>query len=252
MENVLLKMENITKTFSGVKALDNVSFELRPGEVHGLMGANGAGKSTLMKILAGVYLPDSGTEEINGKPIPMKATVANAQKDGVSMVFQELNILPHLSVLENIFIGNEITKHGLYDWNAMKKRARVLLDEVGIDMDLDQRADHVSIARQQMIEIARALNLETKIIIFDEPTSSLTTEETDKLFLLMRQLRAKDIGMVYISHRMDEIYKICDRITLMRDGKVIFTDEIANVDNHRLLTGIVGKENTNQFPEKPL
>ena len=134
----------------------------------------------------------------------------------------------------------------------MKKRARVLLDEVGIDMDLDQRADHVSIARQQMIEIARALNLETKIIIFDEPTSSLTTEETDKLFLLMRQLRAKDIGMVYISHRMDEIYKICDRITLMRDGKVIFTDEIANVDNHRLLTGIVGKENTNQFPEKPL
>lgn len=251
MENALLRMNHITKTFYGVKALDDVSFELRTGEVHGLMGANGAGKSTLMKVLAGVYLPDSGTEEIDGQPVAMKGEVAKAQKEGVSMVFQELNILPHLSVLENIFIGNEITRHGLYDWNAMKKRARALLEEVDVDIDLNQRADEVSIAKQQMIEIVRALNLETKIIILDEPTSSLNVKETETLFLLMKKLKEKGIGMIYITHRMDEVYRICDRITLMRDGKIIFTDEIANVDNDRLLKGIVGKEDTNQFPEKP-
>lgn len=251
MKSEILRMEHITKTFSGVKALDDVSFDLRSGEVHALMGANGAGKSTLMKVLAGVYTADTGKLYIDGKEIPLKAKVHEAQADGISMVFQELNILPHLSVLENIFIANELMKNGLYDWKAMKKRAQALLDEVGIELDLDERADRISVAMQQMVEIVRALNLESRVIIFDEPTSSLSVQEVEKLFELMGRLREKGISMVYISHRMDEIYRICDRITLMRDGKVIFCDEIGNVDNHRLVTGIVGSENTNQFPGKP-
>lgn len=251
MKSEILRMEHITKTFTGVKALDDASFDLRAGEVHALMGANGAGKSTLMKVLAGVYTADAGKLYIDNKEVPLKTKVHEAQVDGISMVFQELNILPHLSVLENIFIANEITKNGLYDWKAMKERAQSLLDEVGIELDLNERADHISVAMQQMVEIVRALNLESRVIIFDEPTSSLSMQEVEKLFELMNRLRDKGIAMVYISHRMDEIYRICDRITLMRDGKVIFCDEIENVDNHRLLTGIIGNENTNQFPDKP-
>ena len=250
MHTEILRMEHITKAFNGVKALDDVSFDLKAGEVHALMGANGAGKSTLMKILAGVYSADAGKLFINKQEVALKAKVHEAQQDGISMVFQELNILPHLSVLENIFIANEIVKNGIYDWKEMKQRASQLLDDIGIQLDLDARADKISVAMQQMVEIVRALNLESKVIIFDEPTSSLSVQEVEKLFELMERLRKKGIAMVYISHRMDEIYRICDRITLMRDGKVIFCDEIGNVDNHRLITGIVGSENMDQFPEK--
>lgn len=250
MEKEILRMEHISKSFGGAKALDDVSFDLRAGEVHALMGANGAGKSTLMKVLAGVYMPDSGKIIHHGRVVPIKACVADAQKDGVAMVFQELNILPHLSVLENIFIANEITKNGIYDWKAMKKRAKEVMDEVGIDLDLNMRAGDLPVATQQMIEITRALNLNSDIIIFDEPTSSLSMTETESLFELIGRLKKKGVGMVYITHRMSEVYQICDRITLLRDGKNVFSDDIKNVDNHRLLAGIVGSENTNQFPEK--
>lgn len=250
MEKEILRMEHISKSFGGAKALDDVSFDLRAGEVHALMGANGAGKSTLMKVLAGVYMPDSGEITHHGKKIPIKASVADAQKDGMAMVFQELNILPHLSVLENIFIANEITKHGVYDWKTMRTRAREVMAEVGIDLDLDMRAGDLPVATQQMIEITRALNLNSDTIIFDEPTSSLSMTETERLFGLIETLKKKGVGMVYITHRMSEVYQICDRITLLRDGKNVFSDEIAHVDNHRLLAGIVGSENTNQFPEK--
>jgi ribose transport system ATP-binding protein len=244
MKKEILRMEHITK------ALDDVAFDLRAGEVHALMGANGAGKSTLMKVLAGVYLPDEGTIAHHDRVIPLKGTVADAQKDGIAMVFQELNILPHLSVLENIFIANEISNHGIYDWKAMRKRAKEVMDEVGIDIDLDKRAGDLPVATQQMIEITRALNLNSDVIIFDEPTSSLTMTETETLFHLIEKLKDRGVGMVYITHRMSEVYQISDRITLLRDGKLVFTDDIENVDNHRLLAGIVGSEDTNQFPEK--
>lgn len=250
VNNEVVRMEHITKTFTGVKAVDDVSFSLYEGEIHALMGANGAGKSTLMKVLAGVYLPDAGELYRDGKAVPMRAKISEAQKDGTTMVFQELNILPHLSVLENIFIANEITNKGIYNWKAMRSRASEIMNEVGIHIDLEERAGNLSVAMQQMVEILRALNLHSKTIIFDEPTSSLSMQETDQLFDLMRRLKEKKVGMVYISHRMDEIYRICDRITLMRDGRHIFTDVIANVDSHKLIAGIVGKENTNQFPEK--
>lgn len=250
MEKEILRMEHISKSFGGAKALDDVSFDLRAGEVHALMGANGAGKSTLMKVLAGVYLPDVGTISHHGDVIPIKGLVSDAQKDGIAMVFQELNILPHLSVLENIFIANEITKNGVYDWKAMEKRAKEVMAEVGIDLDLKVRAGDLPVATQQMIEITRALNLNTDVLIFDEPTSSLSMTETERLFSLIETLKKKGVGMVYITHRMSEVYQICDRITLLRDGKNVFSDDIENVDNHRLLAGIVGSENTNQFPEK--
>ena len=250
MKTEILRMEHISKSFGGAKALDDVSFDLRAGEVHALMGANGAGKSTLMKVLAGVYMPDQGEIIHHGVKIPVKASVADAQKDGVAMVFQELNILPHLSVLENIFIANELTKASGYDWKAMEKRAKEVMHEVGIELDLKERAGDLPVAMQQMIEIVRALNLNSDIIIFDEPTSSLTMQETKQLFALIGRLKEKGVGMVYITHRMSEVYQICDRITLLRDGKHIFSDVIQKVDHQRLLSGIVGSENTDQFPEK--
>lgn len=250
MGKEIMRMEHIYKAFGGAQALTDAHMDLRAGEVHALMGANGAGKSTLMKVLAGVYLPDKGTIAHHGKVIPIKGIVSDAQKAGIAMVFQELNILPHLSVLENIFIANEITKHGIYDWKAMEKRAKEVMAEVGIDLDLHQRAGDLPVAMQQMIEITRALNLHTDVLIFDEPTSSLSMAETEALFDLIGRLKKKGIGMIYITHRMSEVYQICDRITLLRDGQNVFTDEIANVTTQRLLAGIVGSEDTNQFPEK--
>lgn len=251
MGEQILTMEHISKTFSGTKVLDDVNFYAYAGEVHALMGANGAGKSTLMKILAGVYMPDEGASiSHNGQPTKIMACVHDAQQDGTVMVFQELNILPHLSVLENIFIANEITRNGIYDWKAMRERAKVVMHEVGIDLDLDERAGNLSVAMQQMIEITRALNLDANLVIFDEPTSSLTMQETEQLFALIERLKKKNVGMIYITHRMSEVYRICDRITLLRDGKLVFTDLIQNVDNTRLLEGIIGSKNTNQFPEK--
>ncbi len=250
MGKEIMRMEHISKSFGGAKALDDVHFDLRAGEIHALMGANGAGKSTLMKVLAGVYLPDEGDIWHNDRKIPLKGTVADAQHDGIAMVFQELNILPHLSVLENIFIANEISHKGIYDWKAMRRRAQEVMDQVGVKFDLDARAGDLPVATQQMIEITRALNLNSNVIIFDEPTSSLTLQETDILFDLMRRLKKNGVGMIYITHRMSEVYEICDRITLLRDGKFVFSDDIENVDSHRLLSGIVGSENTNQFPEK--
>lgn len=246
----ILRMEHITKSFGGSTVLEDVAFDLKAGEIHALMGANGAGKSTLMKVLAGVYLPDVGDIWHNGRHIHLKGTVQDAQHDGITMVFQELNILPHLSVLENIFIANEIVRGGIYDWKAMRRRAREVMEEVGVEFDLDARAGDLPVAMQQMVEITRALNLNSNVIIFDEPTSSLTLQETDHLFDLMRRLKEKGVGMIYITHRMSEVYQICDRITLLRDGKKVFSDDIKHVDNQRLLAGIVGSENTNQFPEK--
>lgn len=246
----ILRMEHISKSFGGAKALNDARFDIKGGEIHALMGANGAGKSTLMKVLCGVYMPDEGEIYHHGKKLHLKAQVADAQKNGLAMVFQELNILPHLSVLENIFIANEIAKNGIYNWKAMRERAKYVMAEVGLEFDLDARAGDLPVATQQMIEVARALNLDSDVIVFDEPTSSLTMQETDRLFSLMARLKEKGVGMVYITHRMSEVYQISDRITLLRDGANVFTDDTKNVDTKRLLSGIIGSENTNQFPEK--
>jgi ribose transport system ATP-binding protein len=245
----LLRMEGISKAFGGVKALDNVDFTLRKGEIHALMGANGAGKSTLMKVLAGVYRQDEGKIILEGKEIHMK-NVASAHAQGITMVFQELNVAPHLSVLENIFLSREIIKNGVYNWKEMRDRANQILAEMGVHLDLDIEVRRISVAMQQMVEIARALNANSKIIIFDEPTSSLSVQEVEQLYKIMHNLKAKGISMVYISHRLEEIYRICERITLMRDGRHIFTDDIENVSHDRLIAGIIGGQPSEQFPPK--
>ncbi len=243
----ILRMENIKKAFPGVQALNGVSFYLRPGEIHALMGANGAGKSTLMKCLVGVYPPDSGEIWLDGKKVDIK-NVAHAHALGVNMVFQELNILPHLSVLENIFLSNEPTHAGLYDWRAMRARAQEILDSIGLELNLNAKVRDLTPAQQQMVEIARALSTETKIIIFDEPTSSLTVKEVEQLYRIMEDLKRRGIAMVYISHRLEEIYRICERLTLMRDGEWVFTDDLCNISNERLVSGIMGRKAEEQFP----
>ncbi|NLY71160.1 MAG: sugar ABC transporter ATP-binding protein [Clostridiales bacterium] len=249
VQTEILRMEGITKAFGGVKAVDNVDFALQKGEIHALMGANGAGKSTLMKVLAGVYRQDAGKIFLEGQEIHMK-NVASAHAQGITMVFQELNVAPHLSVLENIFLSREIVKNGVYNWKEMREKAKQILDEMGVHLDLDIQVRRLSVAMQQMVEIARALNANSKIIIFDEPTSSLSVQEVEQLFKIMANLKAKGISMVYISHRLEEIYRICERITLMRDGRHIFTDDIENVSHDRLIAGIIGAEPSEQFPPK--
>jgi len=242
-------MEHIKKAFPGVQALNGISFYLKPGEIHALMGANGAGKSTLMKVLVGVYAPDEGEIYLNGKQVNIK-TVAQAHEMGVSMVFQELNILPHLSVLENIFLSHEPTRAGIYDWPKMRKKAQEILDSIELDVNLNTQVRYLSAAQQQMVEIARALATDTKIIVFDEPTSSLTVKEVEKLYKIMADLKKRGIAMVYISHRLEEIYRICERLTLMRDGEWVFTDELCNISNERLVSGIIGKKAEEQYPTR--
>ena len=245
----ILRMENIKKAFPGVQALNGVSFYLRPGEIHALMGANGAGKSTLMKCLVGVYPPDSGEIWLDGKKVDIK-NVAHAHALGVNMVFQELNILPHLSVLENIFLSNEPTHAGLYDWRAMRARAQEILDSIGLELNLNAKVRDLTPAQQQMVEIARALSTETKIIIFDEPTSSLTETEVEHLFRIINMLRDKGCGIIYISHKMEEILRISDDVTIMRDGTWVATRPAKELTMDEIIRLMVGRELTNRFPPK--
>ena len=244
MENscqCILEMRGITKQFPGVKALGNVSFQVLPGETHALMGANGAGKSTLMKILGGVYQPDSGTITFCGNEVHIK-NPSHAQDLGISIVFQELNVIPHLSVLENIFLNREIIKSGiLYDWKEMKKQTLQILSDLNIDnIDINAKVQDLSIAKQQMVEIVRAVSRNSKVIIFDEPTSSLSIKETEILYKIIEKLKAMGKSIVYISHRLEEIFKVSDRLTLLRDGKFVFCDNMCNITHEHLVDSIVG------------
>lgn len=246
-EKYLLEMDRIRKEFPGVVALDDVSLQIRRGEVHALMGANGAGKSTLMKILAGIYSPDSGSVIIEGEKVEIK-NPAHAKRHGISIVFQELNVLPDLSVLENIFIGREEAKLGFYGWRRMRKQAQDILDDLGINMSINAKVGTLPLAQQQMVEIVKAVSTDAKLIILDEPTSSLSVKEVETLYSIMDKLHKRGVAIVYISHRMDEIFKVAERITLLRDGRNIFTDEIANVSRERLIDGIVGEKMGKAFP----
>jgi ribose transport system ATP-binding protein len=237
-----LEMQGICKQFPGVKALDNVSFQLRPEETHAIMGANGAGKSTLMKILGGVYHADAGRILLSGKEVKIKSP-SMAQHLGISIVFQELNLIPHLSVLENIFLGREIIKGKLiYDWKKMAEEVREILENYEIDINLHKTVSDLPIAKQQMVEIAKAISRKANIIVFDEPTSSLSIKETDILYRLIDKLKEQKKSIVYISHRMKEIFEVSDRLTLLRDGTFIFCDEIKNITHDFLVDSIVGRK----------
>ncbi len=243
MEEIILKMENISKHFPGVQALSNVNFELRRGEVHALLGENGAGKSTLIKILAGIYKVDSGKIFINGENAEIH-NVKDSEKLGINVIFQELALAENMTVAENIFMGKEPLTRILkvVDYKKMRKDSLAILDKIGIGINPNARVFSLSIAQKQVIEIAKALSAESIIIVMDEPTASLSKDEVDKLFQTIENLRKRKVSVVYISHRMEEVFKIADRVTVLRDGSHVDTKEIKSTTQDELIKLMVGRE----------
>ena len=247
MKTPILKMTNIVKEFPGVKALDGVNIELYEGKVMALMGENGAGKSTLMKILSGVYKKDSGEIFYKGQKEDIKGP-KDATNKGIAIIHQELNLVNDLSIGENIFLGREPKKGFRIDFNKLHADSQVLLKRLNIDKDSRELVENLSIGEKQMIEIAKALSLDAKIIIMDEPTDALTDKETYSLFKVINELKADNKAIVYISHRLKEIFELCDYITVLRDGKFIGQEEICNLDEDKMIEMMVGRKLTDQFP----
>ena len=247
MGEVIVSMKDIVKTFPGVKALDHVNFELRSGEVMALLGENGAGKSTLMKILSGVYTKDSGTMTIFGTEYD-NLTPKQAQAVGVAIIHQELNMCRHLSVAENMFLGREKVNGIVLNDREMEAEAAKILGDLKIDIDPRQTVGDLPVSKQQMVEIAKALSIHAKILIMDEPTSSLTAKEIDELFRIIRQLKADGCGIVYISHRLEELKAIVDRVTIMRDGQYITDGNFTDMTMEQIIANMVGREIKEQFP----
>lgn len=254
MPELLVEMLGIGKDFPGVHALMDCRFDLYPGEVHALVGENGAGKSTLMKILAGVYRRDSGTIRIKGSPVNITSTGA-AQRIGISMIHQELNLAPHLTVAQNIYLGQEPRSLGfLLDDRALNDRAAELFETLHLNLDPRKRASALAVAQQQMVEIAKALSLNADILIMDEPTAALTDTEIAELFRITRELRGRGVGVVHISHRLQELKQIADRVTVMRDGRYVDTRATADVSIDQIISMMVGRtifEVTPEVPEHP-
>ena len=246
----LLTMKDITKSFPGVKALQAAGFSLQPGEIHFLLGENGAGKSTLMKILSGVYRKDSGEIWINGQLVEINSP-RMAAAYGIGIIHQEMNLVPELTVWENIYLGREVTDiFGFIKSEVMIKQTAALLAKLGSDINPNGIISSLSIGEQQMVEIAKALSYETKILIMDEPTAALTERETKKLFQIVRQLASDGVGIVYISHRMEELFALSHRVTVLRDGTYVGTVETANITFNELIKMMVGRDITTRFPKQ--
>lgn len=241
MAEPLLRMENISKTFPGVVALANAQLSIAPGEVHALVGQNGAGKSTLIKILTGVYRRDGGTITLNGRAVNFHSP-QQAQANGVSTIYQEVNLVPFRSVAENIFMGREPLRWGLIDWRRMHAEAATLLGRLGVEVDVTQPLMNFNIAIQQMVAIARAVSFKSKLVVMDEPTSSLDEREVATLFDVIRQLKAAGVAVIFISHRLDELFAICDRVTIMRDGQTVDERPIGAITQIELIARMLGKE----------
>src|SRR5918911_1049503 len=237
----LLEVRGMTKAFPGVLALQGVDLDVRAGQIHAVVGENGAGKSTLMKIVAGVYHPDGGSIRLDGQPI-VNDSPRQAIERGISMIHQELNLAPNLSVAENVFLGRAPTRGGLIDWQRLYANAEALAARLGIALDVRARVEDLSVARQQMVEIAKALSLDARVIIMDEPTSALTDRETEALFGLIGRLRRQGVAVVYISHRLEEIFRVADRVTVLRDGQLVGTLSITEASPARLIGMMVGRE----------
>lgn len=248
MGDYLLEMKNITKTFPGVKALDNVDFHLKKGEVHALLGENGAGKSTLMKVLNGIHERDSGKIFLRGQEVRFNNT-KEAQNAGLAIIHQELELIPHLNVAENIFLGREEKKGFLIDYNSLYKKTEDVLDMLGVNIDPRAKIVDLNIGNQQMVEIAKAVSQEAEILVMDEPTSSLTNQEIEILFSLIRRLKKQDISIVYISHRLEEVFEICDRVTVLRDGQFVDEVKTEETDEDHLIKMMVGRTIEERFPE---
>ena len=249
-EDILLRMTDITKTFPGVKALDHVSLELEKGTVHALMGENGAGKSTLMKCLFGIYGKDSGHIYLEGREVNFKSS-KEALQNGVAMVHQELNQALKRSVMDNIWLGRYPTVGGIMvDEKKMYRDTKAVFDELGVNVDPKRIMSTMPVSQRQMVEIAKAVSYNSKVIVFDEPTSSLTEEEVEHLFRIINMLRDRGVGIIYISHKMAEIKRISDTITVMRDGTHVVTKPAKDLEMAEIIRYMVGRELTNQFPPK--
>lgn len=247
MSETIVSMEHISKSFPGVKALDDVRFDLRSGEVMALLGENGAGKSTLMKILSGVYTRDGGSMEIFGKEYG-DLNPKLAQEVGVAIIHQELNMCKHLSVAENMYLGREKTRGVILSNSEMEAEARAILDELNIGLEPQQIVGELPVSKQQMVEIAKALSTNARILIMDEPTSALTAREIEDLFRIIKDLKAKGCGIVYISHRLEELQHIVDRVTIMRDGQYITSMNFQDVTMDEMIAHMVGREIKEKFP----
>ncbi len=240
MGETILKMQGIQKYFSGVHALNGVNFELKAGEVHALMGENGAGKSTLIKVLCGIHKRDGGSVEYFGQEVDFN-NIAESQAAGISVIHQELNMMNHLTVAQNMFIGREFKRGAFINDKKMEEEAQKLFDKMGVKIDPATKLGDLTVGKQQMVEIAKAVSRECKLLVLDEPTAALTLPEVEELFKIMNDLRDKGIGMIYISHRMDEINRISDRVTVMRDGEYVGTVNTAEVTKDDIVKMMVGR-----------
>lgn len=245
----LLSMAGITKSFPGVLALDGVDLNLHRGEVLALLGENGAGKSTLIKVLAGAYRPDAGVIRLNGAEVELRNPV-EAQRAGISVIFQEFNLVPSLSARENIFLGRERTSRGFIRQREERDQALQLFQRIGVALDPDVICRRLSVAQQQAVEIAKALSLNARILVMDEPSATLTPQEVERLFGIIRELKGQGLGVIYISHRLEEIFAIADRVLVLRDGRRVAEDSVAHVERERLIEWMVGRKLEQEFPKR--
>lgn len=247
----LLKLENICKSYPGVQALKSINLQIERGEIHALLGENGAGKSTLMKILVGVEHQDEGQILIDGQPQHF-ATYNDAIAAGIGIVFQEFSLIPYLNAVENIFLGHEwVNRFGLLRKAEMQTKSRALFERLGVSIDLQCPVKTLSVAEQQFVEIAKALNLDARLLVLDEPTATLTPNEAELLFGIMRELKRQGVAVIFISHHLEEIFQVCDRISVLRDGKNVGVTEVADSDIDRLVEMMVGRRLECNFPPKP-
>ena len=247
MNEVIVEMRNICKSFPGVKALDNVNLTLCKGEVMALLGENGAGKSTLMKVLSGIYQRDSGDVRLYGEDCPI-LNAKIAKEKGIAIIHQELNMCQHLTVAENMFLGREPRKHGIVDRATMNKEAQRILTKLGVDLSPKTIVGNLQVSKQQMVEIAKALSFDAKILIMDEPTSALTSKEINDLFEIIKQLKSEGVAIVYISHRLEELKHIVDKVTIMRDGHYITEGNFTDMEMDYIIANMVGREIKEKFP----
>ena len=251
MSNPILELNHVTKTFPGVRALDDVHFQLLPGEIHALIGENGAGKSTLIKVITGVYRPDAGQILFEGRPVQIHSTL-DSQRLGIAAIYQHVTCYPTLSVTENIFIGHEKV-HPLtrkIDWRDLHSRAEELLRRLDADFDPRTLMGNLSVAQQQIVEIAKALSANARIIIMDEPTAALTVRESEDLYRIAAGLRDKGVSIIFISHRMEDMYRIASRVTIFRDARYVGTWNLKEISHEDVITAMVGREITQLFPKR--
>lgn len=247
--NYILTLKNITKEFPGVKALDDVTINIERGTIHGLVGENGAGKSTLIKVLAGIYQPNKGEIILDGKPCRFNSPI-EARRAGISVVHQEIKLAEPLSVAENMFLGNVQLKNGLVDWKGMRRRAQEIVEDLGMDIDINAQVSSLTVAKKQIVEIMHAINNNSRILIMDEPSAVLTDRELEVMFRIVKQLRDKGITIIYISHRLDEIFGLCSNVSVLRDGRHINTIPVASVDRQGLINMMVGREMGQEYPKE--